>query len=459
MARRVDNDLLQYQGDFWPRDHGKSEIFCLAYPLRRICEDPNVRILIVQKTATEAEKTLSVIKQELEKNAALKRYYAGHWQQTVGQHDISNATGAVDREGRKESAWQQRRIYCKRSRVGKDPTIEAVGVGGAITGGHFDVIILDDVEDDENTKTPERLESLREWFMGTIMQLREPHTKLVVVGTLKTAAQDIYNFILGNAAWSCQVISAITSHELSEIEYDPVYADDGRLVDVEVRTPDVKTLWPARWPIKALLMEMLASIRSIWVREKLNDLRAMAGKIFKREWFRYTARNELPKLEQIIQAWDTAFEEKKSADWSVCVTAAIATGKVYILDVYRARIEFTELIAAVQAQHAKHHPQVVLVEKAASGRSALQVLKRETTLPVVEVEPEGRDKQARARSITPYFESGRIVFVAEAEWLATLEDELGLFPGAAHDDQVDALVYAVLRLMVYSSEHGFSYEY
>ena len=34
-------------------------------------EDPNIRIPIVQKTATEAE-TLGVIKQELESNAALK---------------------------------------------------------------------------------------------------------------------------------------------------------------------------------------------------------------------------------------------------------------------------------------------------------------------------------------------------------------------------------------------------
>ena len=46
MARRIDSPS-PYQADFWPRDHGKSEIFCLSYPLRRICEDPNLRILIV----------------------------------------------------------------------------------------------------------------------------------------------------------------------------------------------------------------------------------------------------------------------------------------------------------------------------------------------------------------------------------------------------------------------------
>ncbi len=460
MAQRVDDERLQYQGDFWPRDHGKSEVFCVAYPLRRICEDPNVRILIVQKTATEAEKTLQVIKQELEKNAPLKGYYARHWQQSVGQHDISNATGAVDREGRKESAWQQRRIYCKRSRVGKDPTVEAVGVGGAITGGHFDVIILDDVEDDENTKTPERLDSLREWFTGTIMQLREPHTKIVVVGTLKTAMQDIYNFILGNPSWSCKVVSAITSHELAQIDYQPVYNVQGLLVDVEVRTPDVKTLWPARWPIKALLLEMLASVRSIWIREKLNDLRAMAGAVFKREWFRYVARDKAPtKFESVIQIWDTAFEETQSADWSVCVTLGLDRGTIYVLDVFRGKLEFPALIEQGEALYVRGHPREVLVERRASGHSALQVWRKQTRMPLIEVDPEGRDKVSRARAITPYYEGGRIVHLADTPWLATFEDELTMFPAAAHDDQVDALVYGVLRLMTGSTGRAATGQY
>lgn len=453
MARRVDDWTLKYEGEFWPRDHGKSEIFCIDYPLRLVCENPDVRILIVQKTATEAEKTLQVIKTELERNRELKAYYAGHWLKTVGQRDISNATGVVERAGRREGAWQQRRIYVKRKRRGKDPTIEAVGVGGAITGGHFDVIILDDVEDDENTKTAERLRSLGRWFSGTILQLREPHTKTVVVGTLKTAQKDIYNFILDNAAWSCRVVSAILSHELAEIKYEPVYDGEGVLVDVQVGTPDVEVLWPQRWPIEALLFEMLASVRSIWIREKLNDLRALAGSVFKREWFRYVGREGLPNsFEQVVQAWDTAFEEGESADWSPCVTLGLAEGTVYVLDVYRARLEFPELVGAVVQQYERMRPGTVLVEKKASGRSALQVLKKETTLPVVAVEPGGKDKVARARAVTPYFEGGRVVFVSEAGWLATFEDELTMFPEGAHDDQVDALVYGLLRLMVGEGE-------
>jgi len=244
---------------------------------------------------------------------------------------------------KKEGAWQQRRIYVKRSRRGKDPTIESVGVGGAITGGHFDVIILDDVEDDENTRTEERVDGLVNWFTGTIMQLREPHTKIIVVGTLKTLKPDIYKLVRENPAWDCQVVSAITSHTLSEIEYEPVYHEEtGRLVDVTIRTEGVTTLWPAKWDLRTLLMEMLASPRrSIWIREKLNDLHALAGKMFKRQWFHYEEPERLPRLVKTVQAWDTSYGEGKS-NFSVCVTAALsADNRVYVLRVRRERLEFS----------------------------------------------------------------------------------------------------------------------
>lgn len=452
MARRVDDESIRLQADFWPRDHGKSEIFCIAYPLRLVCENPNIRILIVQKTASEAAKTLQVIKEELERNTELKTYYGPHWERLVGQRDISNATGKLERAGRREGTWQRQRIYVKRTLRGKDPTVEAVGVGGAITGGHFDVIILDDVEEDENTRTAERLKSLLRWFNGTIMQLREPHTKVVVVGTLKTPGRDIYNSLLDNPSWSCKIVPAILSHELDDVEYDPVYDDDYRLVDVEVTTPDVVTLWPGKWSIQALLFDMLASpVRSIWIREKLNDLRALEGKIFRRGWFRYY--EELPvEFEEIIQVWDTAWEESQDADWSVCVTLGLYQGQAYVLDVFRERLETPDLLEAMKEQHKRWRPRVVLIEYKSSGKGALQLLKRETGLPVVKVSPGGKDKVTRARLATPYYQSGRVLHPVQAPWLAVFEDELVLFPEGENDDQVDGIGYGLIELFLGDDE-------
>jgi predicted phage terminase large subunit-like protein len=94
------------------------------------------------------------------------------------------------------------------------------------------------------------------------------------------------------------------------------------------------------------------------------------------------------------------------------------------------------------------------VERKASGRSAIQVLQAETTLPIVAVEPEGKDKVTRARAVTVYLETGRVVFLAGAPWLDVFENELVLFPEGANDDQVDVLVYGLLELMVKGASKG-----
>ena len=454
MAGRVDGGA-QYQADFWPRDHGKSEIFCISYPLRRICEDPNVRILIVQKTATEAIKTLGVIKAELESNQPLKGFYRQHWQHTVWHDDICNQAGAQMISGKKEGAWQQQRIYVKRCRRGKDPTVEAVGVGGAITGGHFDVIILDDVEDDENTRTDDRIAAMIEWFTGTIMQLREPHTKIIVVGTLKTNKRDIYQIVRESPVWDVFTTGAILSHTLDEIQYDLVRNADGIVVDVAVRTPDVRTLWPQKWHIRALLLEMVASLdRAVWIREKLNDLRALAGRVFDRGLFRYFDEALLAEVaaaggwERLIQVWDTAYEESQTADWSVCGTGGLYRGQVFLLDVFRDKLEMPQLEEQIGNQFMLWRPMEIGIEDKVSGKSALQVLEQRTGLPVTRLDPQGRDKVARARSVTPYLQAGRILLRSGAAWAPALLDELAMFPDGAHDDQVDALVYLVLRLML-----------
>jgi phage terminase large subunit-like protein len=62
------------------------------------------------------------------------------------------------------------------------------------------------------------------------------------------------------------------------------------------------------------------------VREKLNDLRALEGKVFRREWFRYF--DEMPlRFDELVQAWDTAYGEDEELDWSACVTLGLVEGR------------------------------------------------------------------------------------------------------------------------------------
>ena len=176
--------------------------------------------------------------------------------------------------------------------------------------------------------------------------------------------------------------------------------------------------------------------------------------MFKREAFSWYDDADLLRIqtnggwERLIQAWDTAYEANREADYSVCVTLGLWRKKVYLLDVYRKQMELPQLQAAIVSQYQQWKPEKVLIENRASGKSVYQVLRQESGVPVAEVDPGGKDKVSRARSVTVFVENGRVLLRSGALWLDALLGELTMFPESEHDDQVDALVYGVLELLL-----------
>ena len=90
-----------------------------------------------------------------------------------------------------------------------------------------------------------------------------------------------------------------------------------------------------------------------------------------------------------------------------------------------------------------YEPDVVIVEKKASGQSLIQDLRR-AGLPVLEYNPD-RDKVSRVNASTPILESGR-VWIPNKPFAMDLVNEASAFPNATYDDQVDAMVMAILYL-------------
>ena len=109
-----------------------------------------------------------------------------------------------------------------------------------------------------------------------------------------------------------------------------------------------------------------------------------------------------------------------------------------LVDVWRGKPEFPELVKVVQEQAERWRPRMILIEDAASGQSLIQSLRRFTMLPILPIKVD-RDKVTRAQAATPWFETGRVWFRADAPWLGDLEAELEYFPTGQHDDQVDSV--------------------
>ena len=166
-----------------PPEHAKSTVITVNYCVYRIAMDPNIKITIVSKTQERAKEYLYSIKQRLshERWAKLQAVYG--------------STG-----GWKEDAdtWKADRIYLSRDSTEKDPTVQALGIGGQITGARSNLIILDDVV---TTSNAHEWEKQLLWLQRDVVTRLGDTGKLLIVGT-RIASNDLYREIRNGEHWS-----------------------------------------------------------------------------------------------------------------------------------------------------------------------------------------------------------------------------------------------------------------
>jgi len=119
----------------------------------------------------------------------------------------------------------------------------------------------------------------------------------------------------------------------------------------------------------------------------------------------------------------------------------------YLLDQVRGRKSFTDTLAAVRKLSAKWpNADLKLVEDKANGPAVIDTLRSEIS-GLVAVNPEG-GKLARASAVSPQVEAKNVWLPSPDTnpWVADFVQECANFPAGAHDDQVDAMSQALLRL-------------
>jgi len=190
--------------------------------------------------------------------------------------------------------------------------------------------------------------------------------------------------------------------------------------------------------IKQLEKEIAASIRDQEIYGKFIDVNEDA--IIKSAWWKYY-EGEVYRSEKILgvyQSWDTAFKKSEENDYSVCTTWIVTQNKYYLVNVFRARLEFPEIKRIAIELAEKYKPNEILIEDKASGISLIQELRNETRLPIKSIKVD-RDKIARTNSVTPIIESGNVYINEKAEWKKVFTDECEQFPNGQFDDQVDSI--------------------
>lgn len=385
-----DEDLLVLA----PRDHGKTTVFCRAYPEHQALVNPNMRILILSKTHRQAEKTLDLIEQDLQGNPLIQRDY---YDELRDYHRKDNM------------------LYFNRTEAQRDATIEAAGLLGAITGSHFDLIIADDLIDDESTRTKQRMDNVHQWFQGTVEPLLEPWGRMIIVGTRKHY-NDLYGRLIDSDAYT--------------VIHDKAICADG------------KPLWPERWPLEKLEEKKRKMGTVMFNREYQNDPTGLQGQLLREEWIQYY--DTPPEDLRVYQGLDLAISQSETADYTVCTTIGVTEEgeDVYVLDWYRARVDFPTQVRMVCELADRYQPLVIGVEDVAYQRALPQAVLRRRRLPLRPLRPDG-DKTRRILSSFIAFENGKVYLPRGHRHLGDFIDEYLQFDRGEHDDMLDSLCIAL----------------
>jgi predicted phage terminase large subunit-like protein len=171
---------------------------------------------------------------------------------------------------------------------------------------------------------------------------------------------------------------------------------------------------------------------------------AAEGQIIKDSWINRLGSDKCPEFDLTWLAVDCAFSEKEMADETAICVASIShrfPGKVYIREIITGRLGFPDLIAKVKHLYSFYDAKVLCIEKAASGQSLIQMLKKEAKIPIEEMKPL-RSKTIRLQAVAPLMEFARVYFV-EGDWIDGFVRELTTFPFTKHDDRTDAFTWAL----------------
>jgi predicted phage terminase large subunit-like protein len=313
----------------------------------------------------------------------------------------------------------------------------ATSVGGTLTGRGGDIIVIDDPLKPDDALSEAKRSAANQWFTNTLLsRLDDKRTGAIVIVMQRVHVDDLTGFLLGQSdEWEVLSLPAIA--EVDEtIRLSPDRSYDRRRGEA---------LSSDREPL-AVLEALKRQIGSDAFSAQYQQAPAPpGGAMVKRHWISRFA--ELPPASErwfILQSWDTASKGGPDNDWSVCTTWIVTSAQLWhLVDVWRQRVDYPALRAAVEAQARKWKPHRVLVEDAGAGTSLVQEL-RHSISGIIAVKPEG-DKASRMAVASAKFEAGQALLPHHASWLPDLEAELFVFPGSRHDDQCDSISQALLN--------------
>lgn len=404
-----------------PPSHMKSLICGVFYPAWAWINKPSFKILY-------AGYNHDIVKQAHEKSMLL---IEDEWFQERWGHVF---------QPRKET-WNKSKL--RNDKMGER---HSLSLYGAITGKHFDQIIVDDpigakdvVGAASDLKT--QLTRCAEVYKGQLTtRVTDAKTARFLIIMQRLHEADLAGVLLASRDYEHLCLPA--NYKEGLYTYNKLGRYDPRELEGDV-------LWPARFPQEELDRIKKDFDNPIHAAAQLQQTPVPSeGAVFKRENFKYW--KELPANCSFIQSWDTTLSSSLASDYVVGQVWAKAGGEFFLVDQIRAKLDFESTKNAIRTMSSKWPKSVTkYIELKASGPDVINSLKKDVPgLVGVKATGAGGNKEQRAIAITGLFEAGNVYFPepSSCPWVHDLIEELCTFPRSRYDDQVDAMSQALIRL-------------
>jgi predicted phage terminase large subunit-like protein len=327
---------------------------------------------------------------------------------------------------------------------------KALSVGGAATGFRGNAVVVDDPLNvlDAYSKAA-REECVTWWDKAMSSRVNDPRKDPFVVIMQRLHVKDLTGHLLEQGGWE---------HLCLPTQYEPKRRCSTPIGFADPRTDVGELLDPIRFgPTQVKDAKRILGTDGFAGQHQ--QLPAPAeGAMLKRDWFnrRWRTREQatidglecrlLPeKFTSLIIVLDCSFKETKDTDRVAMELWGYAPPDRYLLDIRWDRMDFvTTLRTFADFCNAHKDARAKIVEEKANGAAIINALKAKVP-GLIPVDPVG-SKEARVAAVSPDIEAGNVWLPAFAPWVGAFIEECVTFPKGDHDDALDAMTYALLRL-------------
>jgi predicted phage terminase large subunit-like protein len=308
----------------------------------------------------------------------------------------------------------------------------ATSTGGVLTGRGADIIMIDDPLKPEEALSRAQRQACNEWFVHTLYsRLNDKRTGAIIIIMQRLHEDDLVGHVLAQEPW--EVLSFPAIAETDEVHRIETIWGPRCFTRVQG-----EALHPEREPLETLQHIRRTLGEYNFAGQYQQSPAPLGGGLVKAEWFKRYRENERPEhFDRIVQSWDTANKATELSDFSVCTTWGVKGKDLFLLGLFRKRLEYPALKRAVIEQQSLFNASVVLIEDKASGTQLIQELIADGCHGVKRYQPT-TDKIMRLHAQTAVIENGFVHIPETAPWLAEYLHEMTVFPNGKHDDQADS---------------------